>query len=580
MEMKVSVVLVTYNCSSLVRRCIARISEHTTGVAWELLAVDNDSRDGTADMIVREFPQVKLLRNGDNVGFARACNQAFSHAAGEYILWLNTDCFLINNALAEMAACLDAHPDVGIVGARLFNEDGSYQSSCRKFLSLPTEFFLTLPLFNKLPIQSIHPHILHARTATGPIPVPFVSGACLMFRRAVHDQIGGLDERFFMYCEEEDFCRRARVAGWRTMYVPSAQAVHLGGASAPTLQRCTRLYDSKLLYYRKHHSAFATAIFRVAMAIALTLRLTFGMAAMLIPGKSKTGKALATEGAAGLSSVVASLKVGLTATKRVLKHAIRRILVAAHLYPHLRLWLQPFKKIEFKTLNEKAQLGRGDVVLDVGCGGGVPTVLLAKRCKRAVGIDVSSDAIAIARRDSILQHNVEFHAKSLQEAAFPSDTFDKVLSFSVLEHIPEYVDVLNEIRRVLKPGGALVFSCDALETIDNPALIEKHRTDHFVHQYFTAPELRNLLQRLGFTDVNIEPLFCSEYAKAMFSRGIRNRFIFGVIRATAAYVGIRWHELRARGSSKGIFLVVSCHKPVVSNNRYERPADVPIATLG
>jgi len=148
------------------------------------------------------------------------------------------------------------HPQIGIVGARLLNSDLTPQGSCRRFVSITNEFLATFPYLNKLPFQCFHRDLLVAKRTRTPIIVDYVSGACLMFRRSVFESIGGFDEQFFMYSEEEEFCYRALQAGIKTAYIPSAKAMHMGGASFGENVRCRSalVASSRLKYYQKYHS--------------------------------------------------------------------------------------------------------------------------------------------------------------------------------------------------------------------------------------------------------------------------------------------------------------------------------------
>src|SRR5438270_2096706 len=240
--MRLSVLLVTYNCTDFAARAIECVFSCTRSCEFEIIVIDNASTDGTPDALQSTYPTLQVIKNGTNVGFARACNQAITLARGEYLVLLNTDCFLQNDSFGEMLSYLDVCPDVGIVGAKLLNVDTSLQGSCRRFVTMLGEVFATLPYLNKIPLQWFHRDVLEAAHAHVPILVDYVSGACFMFRRTTCNVIGGFDEELFMYSEEEDFCLRARRAGIRTAYVPSAVAVHVGGASFGTnVRRRSRL---------------------------------------------------------------------------------------------------------------------------------------------------------------------------------------------------------------------------------------------------------------------------------------------------------------------------------------------------
>ena len=265
--MRLSILLVTYNCAKLATRAIQCVLSHTAELDFEIIAVDNASNDNTTAELRTVYPRIQLIENRTNVGFARACNQAIQLAKGEFIVLLNTDCFLQNDAFGEMVAFLERQSDVGIVGARLLNTDKSPQGSCRRFVTTTREVLATLPCLNKLPFQCFHRDVLDALGCPAPMLVDYVSGACLMFRRSTVEIVGGFDEQFFMYSEEEEFCFRARKAGIKTAFVPGAVAVHVGGASfgKDVCRRSTLIAGSRLKYYMKYHSFLRTVCFRASL---------------------------------------------------------------------------------------------------------------------------------------------------------------------------------------------------------------------------------------------------------------------------------------------------------------------------
>ena len=283
--MKLSVILITYNFAGLAIRAIDSVLAQTKNCELEIIVVDNASSDGTPSELKAAYPGLQLIQNQENVGFARACNQAIGVAKGEYLVLLNSDCFLSNDCFGEMRTYLDSHPEVGIAGARLLNSDLTPQGSCRKFVTAVGEFLATLPYLNKLPFQCFHRDILSAANTETAILVDYVSGACFMFHRSVLESIGGFDEQFFMYSEEEEFCFRARKAGIRTVYVPTAVAVHMSGASfgKNIWRRSTLVAASRLKYYRKYHSSLQVLTFRIALAPALVVRACFGAVASVFP---------------------------------------------------------------------------------------------------------------------------------------------------------------------------------------------------------------------------------------------------------------------------------------------------------
>jgi len=256
-----STIIVNWNVKEHLRRCLASLhGEGRCHAEAEVIVIDNASHDGSAEMVANDYPQVRLIVNEDNRGFAAACNQGLALSRGRYLLFLNPDTEVRPHALDSMLSYLEANPEVGIVGPQLLNSDGSVQSSRRRFPSLATAFIESTILQRYLPHS---PLLRHYYCLDKPDDeeqeVDWVVGACFLVRRSVIDDIGALDERFFMYSEEMDFCYRAKQAGWRVAYLPQAQVVHHYGRSSEQDLSHRHVYfqDSKCKFFSKHHGALA-----------------------------------------------------------------------------------------------------------------------------------------------------------------------------------------------------------------------------------------------------------------------------------------------------------------------------------
>ena len=260
----VSIVIVNWNVRDLLRRCLRSITQYPVP-SFEVIVVDNASTDGSVDMVRVEFPAVRLVVNSENRGFPGAINQGISLARGRYVLLLNPDTELVGDALGTMVAFADEHLDVGVVGPQLLNADGSVQSSRRRFPTLATAFFESTWL------QPYAPRRLLERYYVGDQPddrvqdVEWLMGAALMARREAIEQVGPMDERFFMYSEELDWCRRFREAGWRVVYLPTAQILHHEGKSSEQVLPARHIHfqTSKVRYFRKHHGHVAAEALRL-----------------------------------------------------------------------------------------------------------------------------------------------------------------------------------------------------------------------------------------------------------------------------------------------------------------------------
>jgi hypothetical protein len=251
-----SVVVVSFNGRDYLRRCLASLLGHTKGVSCEVIVVDNASWDGSAQMVEAEFPQVALIRLPVNVGFAAGCNRGIERAAGEFVLLLNPDTELAEDALSPMVAYCRQNPSVGLLGPKLLNSDGSLQLSCRRFPSHMTSLFNRQSILTRLfPGNPFSRRYLMTDWAHDRIePVDWLSGACVMLRREMVERIGAMDEGYFMYIEDVDLCYRAHQAGYEVVYFPQVAVTHHIGRSTETMpnRSIVQWHRSMWRYYRKH----------------------------------------------------------------------------------------------------------------------------------------------------------------------------------------------------------------------------------------------------------------------------------------------------------------------------------------
>jgi GT2 family glycosyltransferase len=256
--MDVSVIIVNWNVRELLRRCLSslRQGEETRVATTEMIVVDCASWDGSVDMVRREFPGVRLIASQENLGYAGGNNRGMAEAAGRYLLILNPDTELVGDALAAMVRYLDEHPGVGALGPALRYPDGTLQSSRRRFPTPATAFWESTLLHQWFPNNRIaRRYHLTDRLADVPQPVDWLVGAALMLRREAWQQVGPLDEGFFMYFEELDWCRRCRAAGWEIHYLPAAEVIHYEGKSSEQVvtARIVRFQRSKVRYFAKYY---------------------------------------------------------------------------------------------------------------------------------------------------------------------------------------------------------------------------------------------------------------------------------------------------------------------------------------
>jgi len=271
----VTVVFVNWNRRDLLLQCLRVLPAALGDLSAEIIVVDNASSDDSVEALVGEFPSVQLIPNDKNLGFAAANNQALQVASGRYALLLNTDTLPKPDSLRRLVAFADAHPRAGMVGALLLNPDGSFQASYADFPSLHGETLLLVGLARRLLGPHFPNHGPHeSREACR---CDWVQGACLLARREALNAIGLLDEGYFMYTEETDWCAECQKAGWEVWYTPDAQIVHYGGQSAarqPAVKR-RQLYSSKARFFRKQRGALASACFRVIVQVTSAVKLIY-----------------------------------------------------------------------------------------------------------------------------------------------------------------------------------------------------------------------------------------------------------------------------------------------------------------
>lgn len=289
---QVSVIVVSYNTRDMTLCCLETLLEKSAGVSLDVWVVDNASKDGSARAIAERFPTVKIIESVDNNGFGAANNKAMQQARGEFLLLLNSDAFVHAGALQTLIEYSKSRPEVGVVGPRLLNKDGSLQHSCFRF---PGPLFVwsdNLWLASLLPTTSRWSNLRHW-PHDAEREVDCVSGACMLVRRRAMEQSGAFDEHFFMYFEEIDWQRRMAKLGWKIAFLPQAVVTHWGGASGgvESARISESFFDSLDFYEWKHHGIAGLASVRAAMTIGCALRALLWTLAAAIPSKRKTARA-------------------------------------------------------------------------------------------------------------------------------------------------------------------------------------------------------------------------------------------------------------------------------------------------
>ncbi len=271
-----TVIILNWNTRELLKESLQSLLDQPPGLNTQIIVADNASEDGSREMVRALFPNVTLVVNTSNIGFGAGNNAALPLANGRYVLFLNSDTKVTQGALQTLVTYADANPDIGIVGPKLLNADGSLQYSCRQYPNLATGFFRNTPLGRLFPRNRFaSDYLMKDWDHATPRDVDWVSGAALMMRRALVDQIGAFDADFYMYCEDVDLCWRANhTKPWRVTYLPDAVIYHYIGKSSDLVPaRMTyEFHRSQHLFYKKHYAAVTPVWLRPIILPGIVLR--------------------------------------------------------------------------------------------------------------------------------------------------------------------------------------------------------------------------------------------------------------------------------------------------------------------
>lgn len=294
-KISLSICIVTYQARDYLRDCLNSLYAHAPNGEYEIIVVDNHSTDGTIETLECQFPQVQLIKNPTNNGFTAPMNQALRQAQGQYLLQLNPDTIVHDQALNQLIQFMQSHPKVGICGPKVLNTDGSLQKPCRRGESTPwavITYFLGLSsLFPKSKLFG--GYLMNYLDEDEINEVDGVAGSCMLLRREVIDQIGYLDERFFAYQEDADFCFQARQAGWKVYYVPTAQITHYGGQGGSRVQPYRSIFEwhrSYWLYYRKNLAANYFFLLNWLYYLAMLVKLALALLSNLVRKEKFAGR--------------------------------------------------------------------------------------------------------------------------------------------------------------------------------------------------------------------------------------------------------------------------------------------------
>lgn len=271
----VTIIIVSWNTRDMLAACLQSLRDCADGLRLQTLVVDNDSHDGSRDMMAACFPEVEAINSGANIGFGRANNLVLPRVRSPRVLFLNPDTELRPGALRAMVDCLEARPGLGAVGCRLTDAAGRTQPLGLQVFPTPFREFVRLAFYTES-LGRKWPGLFHWRDAEQSGFVVKIYGACLLVRREVLDRIGGFDDRYFMYCEDVDFCRRILEAGWKLYYLNNPAIIHHGAAAsakAPGAFSVLMTCQSIALYMRKYYGWPGSLAHRLLVLLAALLRL-------------------------------------------------------------------------------------------------------------------------------------------------------------------------------------------------------------------------------------------------------------------------------------------------------------------
>lgn len=281
--MDLSIIIVNYNTCRLTLDCLRSVYDSKTDYQFEVLVVDNASADDSVEVISREFPQVTLITNIENTGFAKANNQAIAVSSGRYVLLLNSDTILQPDTLQTMVSLMDRRSDLGASGCKIILPDGSLDKACKRGFPTPSaSFYYTFgfsrlfpnnPRFNQYQLGYLDPNETY--------PIDCLVGAFMLVRRETIDEVGMLDETFFMYGEDIDWCYRIKQAGWGIQYEPATYIVHYKGASSrrKPLKIIYEFHRAMWVFHRKHYRKQYSWLTNAAVFSGITIKFLLSLAA-------------------------------------------------------------------------------------------------------------------------------------------------------------------------------------------------------------------------------------------------------------------------------------------------------------
>ncbi len=280
-----SIVLVCWNNKTYLDPCLKSLYEGGLKSSFDVVVVDNGSTDGSQQMLAEKYPQVKLIQNAGNMGLGKASNQGIEATNGWHVLLLNNDTLVNGPALDVLVEYLDAHPEAGATAGKLLNPDGSFQSGFAPFSTLLEEFLIVTHIGELLWAGYPSHGDSNEIKATG-----WMSSACLLVRRTALDEIGLLDESYFIYGDEADLQYRLNKAGWKVIFLPNSAIIHFGGRSMDRWKRRKMVYRGKMMFYKKNYRFVSTFFLRLLFFVMSLLKLLVWCAGFFLPSRNDQAK--------------------------------------------------------------------------------------------------------------------------------------------------------------------------------------------------------------------------------------------------------------------------------------------------
>jgi hypothetical protein len=288
--MDLSIIIVNWNSIEFTRECIASIGANARGLGYEVIVVDNASRDDISCLRCESLPSLKLVCSSVNLGFAGANNLGFEHSCGDKLLFLNPDTLVLGDAIQKMASTLDSASEIGVVGCRLLNRDYSLQTSCvQPFPTILNQVFGIEWIQRRWPRWSFVGMRSLFEDQDGVNEAEVVSGACLMAKRDIFERLGGFSTEYFLYAEEADLCRRVRSAGWKVCHVGNARVVHFGGESSKNNGNTFSdvvMHESVFKLLRKFRGRSYAYLYRIALFLSAGVRLAVLTPLLVLPSST------------------------------------------------------------------------------------------------------------------------------------------------------------------------------------------------------------------------------------------------------------------------------------------------------